>query len=90
MKIRIIDPSQKTKRLRDLDEGDWFVRWANPRKLHNCVVYMKLHPHTRLENYGRQHETVPTVALDTGRITNMEPEQKLLQVVDDVEVEIAA
>jgi len=88
MNIDIIDPSQKTVRISELDEGDWFIRWAAPRKLGNCRVYLKLHEHSRLTHYGSRDETVPIVDISSGYINNVRPDQKVLRVRDKVEVEL--
>jgi hypothetical protein len=88
MKIKLIDPIASNLRLHKLAEGDWFVRWASPRKPESCTVYMKLHDHSRLSNYGSRDETVPCVALKSGYITNMQPAQPVVRIRDNVELEL--
>lgn len=87
MKIKIVDPTQKVTRLRKLAEGDWFVRWASPRKFNGCRVYMKMHDHSRLQQYCDQDECA-VVDLKYARLKVISLDQPVLRIVGEVEVEL--
>ena len=78
MEIIVKTENDPVRRLAQLEEGDVFVRWANPRDLKNACAYLVLHQHLRLAPFCKKSTDVPVVNLRNGRVQSLDIAQPVL------------
>ena len=75
--------------LGQLKPGDFFVRNANKdRPIPSRRVYMKLHPHSRLNSFTEGGNKIACAAIHNGRLNKMEFNQPVLKIKPPLKLEI--